>query len=44
MCLYTSIFGIDLEEVWQTVDHDLPDFKRTLEQLLKDLEEHSDGE
>ncbi len=33
--LVHEYFGIDLDEVWKTVERVLPDFKRALDQLLK---------
>ena len=30
-------FGIDLNVVWLTVEHDLPDLKRKVEAILKEL-------
>jgi uncharacterized protein with HEPN domain len=32
-------FGVDLQEVWRTVDRDLPALKRQVEALVKRLEE-----
>ena len=32
-------FGVDLGEVWKTVERDLPTFKPAVERLLKKLEE-----
>jgi len=32
--LIHQYFGVDLDEVWNTVEGDLPVFKRSIEQLL----------
>lgn len=37
--LVHEYFGVDLGEVWQTVERDLPGFKGTVETLLQRLEE-----
>lgn len=37
--LVHEYFGVDLEEVWKTVERDLPVFKGAVEQLLRRLEE-----
>lgn len=37
--LVHEYFGIDLGEIWKTVENDLPKFKRSVENLLKTLEE-----
>ncbi len=37
--LVHEYFGIDLNEVWKTVERDLPIFQRAVEELLKSLEE-----
>ena len=37
--LVHEYFGVDLKEVWGTVEHDLPLFKNMIERLLRDLEE-----
>jgi len=36
--LVHEYFGVDLEEVWKTVERDLPTFKKAVEALLKQLE------
>lgn len=36
--LVHEYFGIDLAEVWKTVERDLPAFKRDVENLLRTLE------
>lgn len=35
--LIHQYFGVDLDEVWNTVEGDLPVFKRSIEQLLIEL-------
>ncbi|MFN3928994.1 MAG: DUF86 domain-containing protein [Thermoflexus sp.] len=37
--LVHEYFGVDLGEVWQTVEHDLPALKHAIETILKALEE-----
>lgn len=37
--LVHEYFGVDLGEVWKTVERDLPAFKRSIEELLRRLEE-----
>jgi len=37
-------FGVDLEEVWKTVEKDLPDLQRKIETLVRKLEEPGRGE
>jgi len=36
--LVHEYFGVDLDEVWKTVESDLPAFKRAIEELLEALE------
>jgi uncharacterized protein with HEPN domain len=36
--LVHEYLGVDLEEVWTTVESDLPAFKRAIEELLEALE------
>lgn len=36
--LVHDYFGVDLNEVWNIVEQDLPDIKRRIEAILKDLE------
>ncbi len=36
--LVHEYFGVDLDEVWKTVERDLPALKRRIEKLLMDLE------
>jgi len=36
-------FGLDLDEVWKTVERDLPALKQQIETLLKRLEEQDHG-
>ena len=36
--LVHEYFGVDLDQVWQTVERDLPAFKRAIEKLLQALE------
>ncbi|GIV83930.1 MAG: DUF86 domain-containing protein [Candidatus Roseilinea sp.] len=36
-------FGVDLQEVWRTVERDLPVLKRQVEALVKRLEEQAYG-
>jgi len=36
--LVHEYFGVDLGEVWKTVEHDLPDLKAKIEALLRKLE------
>jgi uncharacterized protein with HEPN domain len=33
--LVHEYFGVDLGEVWRTVERDLPEFKRAIEGLLE---------
>jgi uncharacterized protein with HEPN domain len=33
--LVHEYFGVDLEEIWRTVEHDLPDLKRRIQKLLE---------
>jgi len=33
--LVHEYFGVDLEEIWRTVEHDLPDLKRRIQMLLE---------
>jgi len=42
--LVHEYFGVDLDEVWQTVEQDLPHLKRQIEDLLKQLEQPADEE
>ena len=37
--LVHQYFGVDLDEVWQVIIHDLPPFKKKLEEILKTFEE-----
>ena len=37
--LVHEYFGIDLQEVWRTVERDLPPFKQQVEAILRELEE-----
>lgn len=37
--LVHEYFGVDLGEVWRTVEHDLPSLKHAVEEILKKLEE-----
>lgn len=37
--LVHQYFGIDLDEVWSTVERDLPGLKRTIEAMLQELGE-----
>lgn len=41
--LVHEYFGVDLQEVWQTVERDVPTFRREIEMLLGRLEEHGRG-
>jgi uncharacterized protein with HEPN domain len=36
--LVQDYFGVDLEEVWRVVERDLPDLKRKLNTLVRELE------
>ena len=36
--LVHEYFGVDLDEIWTTVDRDLPILKRAMEELLEELE------
>jgi uncharacterized protein with HEPN domain len=36
--LVHEYFGVDLEEIWQTVERDLPSFKKAVETLLRELD------
>jgi len=36
--LVHDYFGVDLEEVWRVVERDLPDLKRKLNTLVRELE------
>ena len=36
--LVHDYFGVDLKEVWSTVEKDIPDLKAKIEAILKDLE------
>jgi len=36
--LVHGYFGVDLEEVWRVVERDLPDLKRKLNTLVRELE------
>jgi len=36
--LVHEYFGVDLDEVWKTVESDLPAFTRAIEELLEALE------
>jgi len=38
--LVHDYFGIDLEEVWAAVEHDLPDLKRKVNAILRELGKH----
>jgi len=38
--LVHNYFGIDLEEVWAAVEHDLPDLKRKVNAILRELGKH----
>lgn len=42
--LVHGYFGVDLEEVWQTVERDLPAVKKSIEELLRELELPSSSE
>ncbi len=42
--LVHEYFGVDLNEVWQTVEQDLPYLKQQIEDLLKQLEQPADEE
>jgi uncharacterized protein with HEPN domain len=33
--LVHEYFGVDLEEIWRTVEHDLPELKRRIQMLLE---------
>ena len=35
--LIHEYFGIDLQEVWNTVEYDLPELKQALQALLRSL-------
>ncbi|MEW6356841.1 MAG: DUF86 domain-containing protein [Planctomycetota bacterium] len=37
--LVHEYFGVDFEEVWKTVERDLPKLKRTIGTLLRELED-----
>ena len=37
--LVHEYFGVDVSQVWRTVERDLPGFNRAIESLLADLEE-----
>ncbi len=39
--LVHDYFGIDPEEVWSVVEHDLPDLKRKIEAILQELGDES---
>lgn len=39
--LIHEYFGVDLGEVWKTVERDLPAFKGAIEELLRQLEEQA---
>ncbi len=41
--LVHEYFGVDLEEVWRTVEYDLPSLKHAVEEILKKLEDHDYG-
>jgi len=41
--LVHEYFGVDLEEVWRTVEKDLPVLKHQIEALVKRLEDQSYG-
>ena len=34
-----NYLGIDLQQIWEIVEEDLPNLKRQIEEILKDLEE-----
>jgi len=36
--LVHEYFGVDLEEVWKTVQDDLPQFKQAIQALLRQVE------
>ncbi len=38
--LVHEYFGVDLGEIWKTVERDLPRFKSAIEKLLELLEGH----
>lgn len=40
--LVHEYFGVDLDQVWITVERDLPSFKRTISELLKAISESSE--
>jgi uncharacterized protein with HEPN domain len=42
--LVHEYFGIDLKEVWRTVEKDLPILKQQIETLLNQLESRGNGE
>jgi uncharacterized protein with HEPN domain len=41
--LIHEYFGVDLQEVWRTVEKDLPALKHQIEALVKRLEDQSYG-
>lgn len=41
--LVHEYFGVDTQTVWQTVERDLPSFKKAVKQLLAHLEEAEPG-
>jgi uncharacterized protein with HEPN domain len=42
--LVHEYFGVDLHEIWRTVEKDIPILKQQIEMLLKQLEAQGDGE
>lgn len=38
--LIHQYFGVDVEEIWNTVEGDLPAFKRSIETLMRELPPH----
>jgi uncharacterized protein with HEPN domain len=42
--LVHEYFGVDLQEVWKTAERDLPALKHQIKELVKRLEDQSDGE
>ncbi len=37
MCLFTITWGVDLDEVWNVIEKDLPRLKRTVTAMLDDM-------
>jgi uncharacterized protein with HEPN domain len=42
--LIHEYFGVNLKEVWYTVEHDLPDLKRKVEAILQELAGNPDND